>query len=71
MQKIFCIFFIKSPIYSVPNAWFLLARQRKIKKVVSKKISDYFIKLVEPLVTTQRLEEMFAKLKEEIIERSE
>ena len=39
--------------------------------MVSKKISDYFTKLVETLVTTQRLEEMFGKLKEEIIERSE
>ena len=45
---------------------------RKGKKmVVSKEISDYFTKLVEPLVTTQRLEEMFGKLKEEIIERFE
>ena len=41
------------------------------KMVVSKKISDYFTKLVEPLVTMQRLEEMFGKLKEEIIERFE
>ena len=39
--------------------------------VVSKEISDYFTKLVEPLVTTERLEEMFGKLKEEIIERFE
>ena len=39
--------------------------------VVSKEISDYFTKLVEPLVTTQRSEEMFGKLKEEIIERFE
>ena len=41
------------------------------KTVVSKEISDYFTKLVKPLVTTQRLEEMFGKLKEEIIERFE
>ena len=41
------------------------------KMVVSKKISDYFTKLVEPLVTTQRIEEMFGKLKDEIIERFE
>ena len=41
------------------------------KMVVSKEISDYFTKLVEPLVTTERLEEMFGKLKEEIIERFE
>ena len=41
------------------------------KIVVSKEISDYFTKLVKPLVTTQRLEEMFGKLKEEIIERFE
>ena len=40
----------------------------KDKKMVSKEISDYFTKLVEPLVTTQRLEEMFGKFKEEIIE---
>ena len=39
--------------------------------VVSKELSDYFTKLVELLVTTQRLEEMFGKLKEEIIERFE
>ena len=39
--------------------------------MVSKEISDYFSKLVEPLVTMQRLEEMFGKLKEEIIKRSE
>ena len=39
--------------------------------VVSKEISDYFTKLVEPLVTAQRLEKMFGKLKEEIIERFE
>ena len=42
---------------------------RKDKKMVSKEISDYFTKLVEPLVTMQRLEEMFGKFKEEIIER--
>ena len=41
------------------------------KMVVSKEISDYFTKLVEPLVTAQRLEKMFGKLKEEIIERFE
>ena len=41
------------------------------KIVVSKEISDYFIKLVEPLVTMARLEEMFGKLKEQIIERFE
>ena len=39
--------------------------------VVSEEISDYFTKLVEPLVPMQRLEEMFGKLKEEIIERFE
>ena len=39
--------------------------------VVPKETSDYFRKLVEPLVTTERLEEMFGKLKEEIIERFE
>ena len=36
--------------------------------VVSKEISHYSTKLVEPLVTTQTLEQMFGKLKEEIIE---
>ena len=41
------------------------------KIVISKEISDYFTKLVKPLVTTQRLEKMFGKLKEEIIERFE
>ena len=39
--------------------------------VVSKEISDYFTKFVEPLVPMQRLEEIFGKLKEEIIERFE
>ena len=39
--------------------------------VVSKEISDYFTKLVEPLVTKERLEEIIGKLKEEVIERSE
>ena len=39
--------------------------------VISKEISDYFTKLVEPLLTSQRLEEMFGKLKEEIIEKFE
>ena len=43
----------------------------KDEKMVSKEISDYFTKLVEPLVTMQRLEEMFGKFKEEIIERFE
>ena len=43
----------------------------KDKRMVSKEISDYFTKLVEPLVTTQRLEEMFGKFKEEIIGRFE
>ena len=33
------------------------------KKMVSKEISDYFTKLVEPLITTQRLEEMIGKFK--------
>ena len=37
--------------------------------VVSTEISDYFTKLVEPLITTQRLDEKFVKFKEEIIER--
>ena len=35
--------------------------------VVSTEISDYFTNLVETLVTTQRLEEFFGKLKEGII----
>ena len=39
--------------------------------MVSKQISDYITKLVEPLVTMQRLDEMFRKLKKEIIERFE
>ena len=37
--------------------------------VFSKEISDYFTKLVEPLVTTERLQEMFGKLKDETIQR--
>ena len=41
------------------------------KMVVSKEISNYFTKLLEPLVITERLQEMFGKLKEEIIERFE
>ena len=41
------------------------------KMVVSKGNSNYFTKLVEPLVTTQRLEEIFGKLKKKIIKRFE
>ena len=41
------------------------------KMVVSKGISDHFTKLFELLVTTQRLEKMFGKLKGKIIERFE
>ena len=37
--------------------------------VFSKEISDYFTKLVEPLITTERLQEMFGKLKDETIQR--
>ena len=37
--------------------------------VVSKEISNCFNKLVEPLITVHRSEEMFGKLKNEIIER--
>ena len=47
----------------------LSTRDKRV--LVSKEISDYFTKLVEPLVTTQRLEEIFDKLEEEIVERSE
>ena len=43
--------------------------QEDKKMVVSTEISDYFTKLVEPLITTQRLDEKFGKFKEEIIER--
>ena len=39
--------------------------------VVSKETSDYFTKFVEPMVSKQRLEEMFGKFKEEILERFE
>ena len=39
--------------------------------LVSKQIWDYITKLVEPLVTMQRLDEMFRKLKKKIIERFE
>ena len=41
------------------------------KIVVSKETSDYFTKSVEPMVSKQRLEEMFGKFKEEILERFE
>ena len=41
------------------------------KMVVSKRTSDYFTKSVEPMVSKQRLEEMFGKFKEEILERFE
>ena len=41
----------------------------KDKMVVSKEISHYFTKLPEPLVITQRLEEIFNKLKDEVTER--
>ena len=41
------------------------------KMLISKEISDYFTKLVEPLLTSQRLEKMFGKRKEEVIEKFE
>ena len=41
------------------------------KMVASKETSDYFTKFVEPMVSKQRLEEMFGKFKEEILERFE
>ena len=37
--------------------------------LVSKEISDYFTMLVKTLITTQRLKEIFGRLKDEIIER--
>ena len=39
--------------------------------VVSKEIPGYFTKLVESLVITVKSEEMFGKLKEQIIEKFE
>ena len=60
--------FIKSLTYSIFNT---LVPTKDLKMVVCKEISDYFTKLVEPLVTKQRLEEMFGKVKEEVIERFE
>ena len=69
-KKYYVFSFIKLLTYSLPNTFFLFDRQQKIKKmVVFKEISDYFTKLVERLVATPRYEEMFGKLKEEIIER--
>ena len=68
MQKYYAFLFIKTLIYSIPNTWFLLARQQKIGKWFLKKSQ---IILIEPLVKTQRLEDMFGKFKEEIIERFE
>ena len=38
------------------------------KMVVSKEISDYFTKLVEPLVTTERLEEKFTAQNQKIVD---
>ena len=67
MQKILCIFVDK--VTDIFNTTYMVSSRSSTKKVVSKEISDYFTKLVEPLVTTQRLKEMFGKLKEEIIER--
>ena len=71
MQKILCIFVYKDT--DIFNIRYMVSTRSstKDKKMVSKEISDYFAKLVEPLVTTQRLEEMFGKFKEEIIERFE
>ena len=72
MQKILCGF-----VYKVTDIFRTLymvsthSSTKDKKMVVSKGISDHFTKLFEPLVTTQRLEKMFGKLKEEIIERFE
>ena len=67
MQKILCIFVDK--VTDIFNTSYMVSTRSATKKVVSKEISDYFTKLVQPLVTTQRLKEMFGKLKEETIER--
>ena len=67
MQKILCIFVDK--VTDIFNTSYMVSTRSSTKKVVSKEISDYFTKLVQPLVTTQRLKEMFGKLKEETIER--
>ena len=67
MQKILCFFVDK--VTDIFNTSYMVSTRSSTKKVVSKEISDYFTKLVQPLVTTQRLKEMFGKLKEETIER--
>ena len=61
----------KISIQYLIHAFYSLVNKRQKKMVVFKEISDYFTKLVESLVTTQKHEEMFGKIKEEIIERFE
>ena len=45
--------------------------QEEKSMAISQKMSDYFEKLVEPLVTNKVLEEMFEKLKLEVFEKFE
>ena len=67
--KKYVLLFIKSLIYSIPTMVSTHSSTKDKKMVFSKEISDYFTKLVEPLVTMERLEEMFGKLKDETIQR--
>ena len=65
MHIILCIFVYKVTDLFYTKYMVSTYSSRKDKKMVSKEISDYFTKLVEPLVTTQTLEEIFGKLKQE------
>ena len=67
MQIILCIFVYKVTDLFYTKYMVSTYSSRKDKKMVSKEISDYFTKLVETLVTTHRLEEIFGKLKADII----
>ena len=44
---------------------------REVKKCLSEELRDYFYKLIQPLATNECLEQMFQKLKEEIVTKFE
>ena len=44
---------------------------RDVKKCLSQELRDYFSELIQPLATNECLEQMFEKLKEEIVTKFE
>ena len=44
---------------------------RELKKCLSQELRDYFSELIQPLVINECLEQIFQKLKEEIVPKFE